>query len=253
MRIISIANQKGGCGKTTTAINLSACLSLAKRKTLLIDMDPQGHAGMGLDILSGEAAMTIFEVLANPAGKDIPLDEVIIPTTEHLSIAPSDIALSMFEQHQSMVDGRENRLKQAINGLTESFDYIIIDCPPSLGLLTFNALMASTEVLIPIDMGLYSLHGTGRLLEILDLVREKTGHTLHFKVVATMCDRRTRLAKEVLQNIREHFGSAMCTTVISTNVKLNEAASHGKAIADYDHHARGFFRLPVPRGRACCA
>ena len=240
MRIISIANQKGGCGKTTTAINVSACLSLAKHKTLLIDMDPQGHAAMGLNLRPGEAATTIFQVLANPAGENLPLDEIVIPISEYLSVAPSDIALSIFEQHQSMTSGREYKLKQAIDGLSEHFEYIVIDCPPSLGLLTFNALMASTEILIPIDMGLYSLHGTGRLLEILELVREKTGHVLRFKVVATMYDKRTRLAKEVLQNIREHFGNALCSTVINTNVRLNEAAGHGKSIAEYDRRAQGF-------------
>ncbi len=241
MRIISIANQKGGCGKTTTAINLSSCLALGGRKVLLIDMDPQGHAGMGLNIhCCNETPKTILEVLANPAGNNLPLDSVIMGVSENLCIAPSDIALSIFEQNQAMTEGRETRLKQAIEGLRTALDYIVIDCPPSLGLLTLNALMAAKEVLIPVEMGLYSLHGTGRLLEILDMVKNKCGYEIRVAVVATMCDRRTRIAREVLQNIKEHFQESLYETVINLNVKLNEAASYGKSVADYDRRSRGF-------------
>ena len=233
MRIISIANQKGGCGKTTTAINLSTGLAREGRKVLLLDLDPQGHAAMGLHIDSDALEKTIHDVLGNADGVKVVLDEVIVKVNKNFDIAPSNIGLSTFEQNLSMVPGRENRLKEAITGLCRHYDYILIDCPPSLGLLTFNALMASTEVFIPIEMGLFSLHGTSRLLGILNLIREKTGQEIRVKVIATMFDRRTRIAKEVLKDIEDHFGGSKFETVIDASVKLKEAASYGKSIHDY--------------------
>ena len=233
MRIISIANQKGGCGKTTTAINLSTGLARKGRKVLLLDLDPQGHAAMGLHIDADALEKTIHDVLGDARGVKAVLDEVIVKVGKNLDIVPSNIGLSTFEQNLSMVPGRENRLKEAVAGLCRSYDYILIDCPPSLGLLTFNALMASTEVFIPIEMGLFSLHGTSRLMEILNLIREKTGREIRVKVIATMFDRRTRIAKEVLEEIEDHFGGSMFVTVIDASVKLKEAASYGKSIHDY--------------------
>lgn len=233
MRIISIANQKGGCGKTTTAINLSAGLAHKGRNVLLIDMDPQGHAAMGLDIDSENLERTVHDVLGDADGIRSALEEVIVKVTKNLDIAASNIGLSTFEQNLSMKPGRENRLKEAIAGLCRSYDYIIIDCPPSLGLLTFNALMAATEVFIPIEMGLFSLHGTSRLLEILDLLRERTGQEIRVKVIATMFDPRTRIAKEVLGEIEDHFEGSMFKTVIDASVKLREAAGYGRSIHDY--------------------
>lgn len=233
MRIISIANQKGGCGKTTTAINLSTGLALEGREVLLMDLDPQGHAAMGLNIDTDSLEKTVQDALGDAGGIRSGLDDVIVKIDNNMDIAPSKIGLSTFEQHLSMMPGRETRLKEAIAGLWRTYEYIIIDCPPSLGLLTFNALVASTEVFIPIEMGLFSLHGTGRLLDILELIGEKTGQEMRVKVIATMFDRRTRIAKEVFKDIEDHFRGAMFETVINFCVKLKEAAGFGRSIHDY--------------------
>jgi chromosome partitioning protein len=240
MRIISIANQKGGCGKTTTAINLSACLARNGRKVLLIDMDPQGHSAIGLNIHTSELEKTICDALYDSNDDKTVLNDVTIQVDKNLDIAPSNISLSALEQHLSKVPGRETRLKEAVDDLYQLYDYVIIDCPPSLGLLTFNSLIASTEAIVPIEMSLFSLHGISKLLKIIDLVREKTGHEVRVKIVATMYDKRTRISKEVLQEIQQHFQSSMFMTVVNTNVTLKEAASYGKSIIDFDQRAIGF-------------
>jgi chromosome partitioning protein len=240
MRIISIANQKGGCGKTTSAINLSACLAHKGRKVLLIDMDPQGHSAIGLNIHTSELEKTVCDTLYDSSGDRAVLNDVTIKIDDNFDIAPSNISLSALEQHLSRVEGRETKLKEAIDGVNQNYDYIIIDCPPSLGLLTFNSLIASTEVIVPIEMSLFSLHGISKLLKIIDLVREKTGHEVRIKVVATMFDKRTRISKEVLEDIQKHFQDSMFITVINTNVTLKEAVSFGKSIVDYDRNAPGF-------------
>jgi chromosome partitioning protein len=240
MRIISIANQKGGCGKTTTAINLSACLADQQRKVLLIDMDPQGHSSMGLNIDITGLEKTIFDVIGHPDHAKATIGDILLAISNNLHIAPSNISLSLFEQNLSGIDGRELRLKGAIANLHRAYDYIVIDCPPSLGLLTFNSLLASTEVIVPIEMSLFSLHGISRLSKIIALVQKKTGHKLLMKVVATMYDRRTRISREVFQNIKDNFNESMFRTVVHFNVKLKEAASFGKSIVEYDKKARGF-------------
>ena len=240
MRIISIANQKGGCGKTTTAINLSACLSLRERKVLLVDMDPQGHSGMGLNININGPEKTVYDALVPFEREKTGMDDVIVPISEDFHFAPSNIALSAFEQQLTMAPGREKKLKEAIEGLSESYNYIVIDCPPSLGLLTFNSLVASNEVFIPIEMGFFSLHGTGRLLEIIDMVRKKAGHEIRVKALATMYDKRTRIANEILKNIKDHFKESMFISIINSNVKLKEAASFGKSIVDYSKKSTGY-------------
>jgi chromosome partitioning protein len=194
---------------------------------------------MGLNVDTERLEKTIQDALGNAEGVKSGLDDVIVQVVKNFDIAPSNIGLSAFEQNLSMVRGRETRLRKAIEDLSKGYDYIIIDCPPSLGLLTFNALMASTEVFIPIEMGLFSLHGTGKLLEILDLVREKTEHEIRVKVIATMFDGRTRIAKEILRDIEDHFKDSMFRTVINSNVRLREAAGFGKSIADYARNSKG--------------
>jgi len=179
-------------------------------------MDPQGHSAMGLSIKTNALEKTVYNVLVNTQGPKTRLDDVAIKVAENFHIAPSNLSLSTLEQHLSKTQGRENRLKEAIEGLSQAYDYIIIDCPPSLGLLTFNSLMASTEVFISIDMGFFSLHGTNRLLEIITLLRIKTGLGVRIKVVATMYDKRTKIAGEILQNIKDHFKDSMFLTVINS-------------------------------------
>ena len=240
MKVISIANQKGGCGKTTTAINLSACLAFKGRKVLLIDMDPQAHSTIGLNINTNESGNSVYAALCEFEGKKVALGDVTVQISEGFDFIPANMHLSTFEQKLSMMPGREKRLKEAIEELHQNYDYTLIDCPPSVGLLTFNSLMASNEVLIPIDMGFFSLHGTGQLLEIIDLVRNKTGHEIAVKALATMYDRRTRIAKEILEDIRDHFKGSTLKTVINLNVKLKEAASYGKSILDYDRNSQGY-------------
>ena len=239
-RVISIANHKGGCGKTTTAISLSACLALRQRRVLLIDMDPQGHSGAGLGIDSSEPSRLIHEVLCRTSGKYSSMDDVITEVSENFHIAPCDITLSTLEQQLSGKPDKETRLREAVGLLKDDYDYIIVDCPPSLGLLTFNALIASSEVYIPVEMSFFSLHGTSKLLEVIDLVTHKTRHDLRVRVLATMYDRRTKIANEVLENLRKHFKRTMFKTVINANVKLREAAGFGRSIVDYDKTSTGF-------------
>jgi len=240
MRTISIANQKGGCGKTTTAINLSACLAHRGKRVLLIDMDPQGHVALGLNIDIKERENTVFSILKPSNSSRLSLADLSENVSKNLDVVPADISLSTLDQHLSMVEGRETRLKQAIRRVHTLYDIIIIDCPPSLGLLTFNALIAASEVFVPIEMSLFSLHGISRLMEIIASIKKKTGHEIQTKVFGTIVDRRTRISREVLENMRNHFSDTMFETVIRSNVTLKEAAGYGKSILDYSKKASGF-------------
>ena len=240
MRTISIANQKGGCGKTTTAINLSACIAHRGKRVLLIDMDPQGHVALGLNINTNDKTNTVFNILERSNNNRLSLSDISINVSENFDVVPADISLSALDQHLSMVEGRETRLKQAIRRIHSLYDIIIIDCPPSLGLLTFNALIASSEVFVPIEMSLFSLHGISKLMEIIESIKTKAGHEIHTKVFGTIVDMRTRISREVLENIRDHFSDTMFETVIRSNVTLKEAAGYGKSIIDYSKNASGY-------------
>ncbi|MGQ9617905.1 MAG: ParA family protein [Candidatus Aminicenantia bacterium] len=236
-KILSIANQKGGVGKTTTAINLSACLSAAERRVLLVDMDPQGNATSGLGFKRNGNEITLYDVIMN--GNSI---EKILTQTEvpFLSLCPS--SRSLFEAEISLhgKEERERRLLNAISSISERYDYIIIDCPPSLGYLTLNALVASQSVIIPLQAEYYAMEGLSDLLDTLDEIKKYLNPILEIEgILLTMFDERTNLSREVEKEVREVFGSKVFKTVVPRSVKLSEAPSFGKPIILYDIKSKG--------------
>jgi chromosome partitioning protein len=236
-RVISIVNQKGGVGKTTTAINLAASLALSGEKILLIDIDPQGNATSGLGIARENLSRTLYNVLAGDCG----LDEILIQTQiEHLFVAPSSIDLLGTEIELISKEGRETILSGAIAALSDKFRYIFIDCPPSLGLLTLNALVASDSVLVPVQCEYYALEGLSMLLKTIGLIQGSYNQRLDIKgIVLTMFDTRNKLAHQVAEEVKRHFGSKVYETVIPRNIALGEAPSHGKPVMLYDMKSRG--------------
>jgi chromosome partitioning protein len=237
--VIAIANQKGGVAKTTTAINLAASLALANQRVLLVDMDPQSNltSGVGMKGRAAEAG-TIYEALTDPG-----LDprEVVVPTAvEHLSILPADRNLTGAEIELVTVPEREARLKRITDALRDDFDFIFIDSPPSLGLLTLNALVAADTVLVPLNCEYFALEGIAELLQTIDRVRAAFNSTLALEgVLLTMYDDRTNLGQQVSANIREYFGDRVYRTVIPRNIRLGEAPSHGVPVILYDARSRG--------------
>ena len=236
MRVIAIVNQKGGCGKTTTAINLAACLAAQSRNVLLIDLDPQAHATLGLSIKPEEAERGMYEVLSGEAM----LDEVITRILPRLSLAPSNIALSAIEQFLAGTPERERQLAARIAALQEPFDYVLIDCPPSVGLLTFNALIACQEAIVPVETSFFSLQGVVKLSETIKLIGEKIGHEISVRILPTKVDRRAGYAKEILLKMRERFSDVTLATAINLNDKLREAAGLGLPITEYAPDSTGF-------------
>ncbi|MBI3995927.1 MAG: ParA family protein [Nitrospirae bacterium] len=236
MRIISVINQKGGCGKTTTAINLSACLARLNRRVLLVDLDPQGHASLGLNLKPENLLKGMTEVLTQGTCIDDVICESVSP---NLDVAPANVTLSSAEQLLASVPQKEQRLLSAIQSIRRSYDYVIIDSPPSLGLLTFNALRASDEALVPVDMGFFSLHGLAKLIEIVDVVARHTGHAVIVRALATMVNQRVRFSREILGEVHRHFTDRTFKTVIRNNTRLREAASHGLPITEYDSESKG--------------
>ncbi len=239
MRIIASANQKGGCGKTTTAINLSSSLALKGQRVLLIDFDPQAHATMGLNIVPSDLEKSIYDVVTPQEGGSVQMDDILIPIKEHLDLAPSSVILSVVEQELTGKEGREDRLFNAIQTLQQPYDYVIIDCPPSIGHLCFNALRASDEVIIPIDMSLFSLRGVAKLVEIIMMLNGRLNREIRTRALITMYDARTRYSRVVLEKVKAEFGANVFESVIRYNIRLRETVDYGLPVGDYDKHSLG--------------
>ncbi len=235
--VLAIANQKGGVGKTTTAVNLSAALADFGKRVLVVDLDPQGNATTGLGINPRELEVSIYDVLM----KQLPIENVVEPTmVKNLFLCPATIDLAGAEIELVSAFSRELRLKKALEQVRQEYDYIMIDCPPSLGLLTVNALSAADSVVVPIQCEYYALEGLSQLYRNVNLIQSSLNDALTIShVVMTMYDARTNLAEQVVADVREYCGDTVCTTIIPRNVRLSEAPSYGKPITVFDPSSRG--------------
>ncbi len=235
--VIAIANQKGGVGKTTTAVNLGACITELGRKVLVVDIDPQGNATSGLGVDRRRVKQSVYDVLINGAS----LQEVIVASAiRGLYVAPSTMDLAGAEIELVSMMSREGRLKGALDAVRGNYDYVFVDCPPSLGLLTLNALTAADRVIVPIQCEYYALEGLGQLMKTIALVQHRLNRLLDIEgVILTMFDGRTNLSIQVAEEVKKYFRSKVYRTVIPRNVRLSEAPSHGKPITLYDSRSRG--------------
>ncbi len=236
-RMIAIGNQKGGVGKTTTTVNLGAALAFQGKKVLIIDMDSQGNATSGLGIERADVKQSVYEVLVD----QIEAAGAILPTSrENLWILPSTLQLAGAEIELATADHRESRLKQAIEPIKADYDYILVDCPPSLGQLSLNAFTASDTILIPVQCEYYALEGLSQLLNTIRLVQRTYNKNFRIEgVLLTMLDARTNLGYEVVEEVRKYFQEKVYQTIITRNVRLSEAPSYGQSVIDYDPKSRG--------------
>ena len=236
-KIISVANKKVGFGKKTTTVNLGACLASLGKKVLLVDMDAQGNATSGVGIRKPDVTKDIYDVLVN----ELPIDEATLITEhENLSIVPATLQLAGAEIELTSMMARESRLKGSLAEVSSQYDYILIDCPPSLGHLTINSFTASDSILIPVQCEYYALEGLSQLLNTVRLVQKHFNPELEIEgVLLTMYDARTNLGNEVVEEVRKYFREKVYETIIPRNIRLSEAPSHGKPIIDYDPRSRG--------------
>jgi len=236
MRSIAVVNQKGGCGKTTTAVNLASSLADSGRRVLLVDCDPQSHASIGLGVDTDTVAHTTYDLLMDPA---VLVRELAHGVTERLDVVPSSVVLSAVEQQLPGRPDRENRLRRKLEACEGDYDYCIVDCPPSVGLLTFNAIVACDEAFVIMEPSYFSLHGALKVMESIGLVREQLGMRKRVRVLLTMFDGRTRFSNEFLREARIRFGREMFQTVVRQSVRFREAANWGVSIAHFARSSGG--------------
>lgn len=237
VKVIAIANQKGGVGKTTTAVNLAACLAELGKKILLIDIDPQGNSTSGLGFNKGTINRCVYDALVN----DVPLESIVVQTEiANLKLLPATIQLAGAEIELVSMMSREGKLKRALDKAKFAYDYVLIDCPPSLGLLTINSLTAANSVLVPIQCEFYALEGLTQLMNTISLVQKNLNPVLTLEgVVLTMFDARTNLSIQVVDEVKNHFRHKVYQTIIPRNVRLSEAPSHGQPVIKYDPKSKG--------------
>ncbi|MBL7140556.1 MAG: AAA family ATPase [Planctomycetes bacterium] len=241
MRVIAIFNHKGGCGKTTTAINLAGALAREGRRVLLVDLDPQAHATVGCGVREDEVELTTWHVLTGETVGDGPLGlaDIAWEVLEGFYLAPSGVRLATLEQTLAGADGRERRLRRLIEAAGDRYDFIVIDCGPGLGILSMNALVAADEVIVPIDMGFFSLYGLGRVTETMAMLRDRLGREPALSILPTMYDVRARTMRRTLAALRQQHAGRLFETVIRFNVDLREAAAMGSPVVEFKPQSRG--------------
>ncbi|HXV28609.1 MAG TPA: AAA family ATPase [bacterium] len=243
MRVIAVANQKGGCGKTTTSINFAACLAHLQKKVLLVDLDPQGHSTCGLGIQAEKCLFTLYDLLKWGNEREFGLSKVLIEINSHLFVLPAYGILSSIEEELAHLPERHRRLGKILRLPEEQrahFDFVIIDCPPNLGLLTFNALEACDQIMIPIEPSFFSLHGLAKISETLKKLNQRREKPIEIYALLTLFNSHTRFAKEVYEEVKSHFQSRLFKSIIHDSVILKEAASAGQSIVQYDPKSPAF-------------
>ena len=240
MRSIAIINQKGGCGKTTISINLAATFAQQGHRTLLVDMDPQSHCAVGLAVPEEQIEKNIYDVLISPYSETkTTLAQIAWQISQNFDLAPSGIELAALDAQLVGHDNRQLVLSNLLEKVQDKYDIVIIDCPPSVNTLSFNALFAASEVIIPVETGYFALHGLTKELETLEALRKEAGKDISFKVIASMYDVRTKLAREINNELKKKYGKRLFKTAINFNTKLKEAASYGQPVTEYDPSCKG--------------